>query len=109
MATQFQTVHLNKESDFMEIMSYASLERFEGNYAVCEVEQCSVFESVVGDTTKKTYMADVPVKLFIDRNISMKVGGVYSVLHDGVNVKKVVRAEEYERERRILWMQSLRM
>lgn len=92
----------------MELISYASLERFEGDYAVCEVEQLSIIESVVGDFSKECYMADVPANLFYEKNIPMNVGNVYSVVHDGENVKEVIRLEEAEKNRRVAWLQALR-
>ena len=92
----------------MELISYASLERFEGDYAVCEVEQLSIFESVVGDFSKECYMADVPANLLDEKNIPMNVGNVYSVVHDGENVKDVIRLEEAEKNRRVAWLQALK-
>ena len=91
----------------MKMISYASLERFEGDYAVCEVEQLEIYASVVGDFSKECYMADVPEALFAENNISMETGNVYSVEHDGENVTRVIRLEKDETKRRKEWLKSL--
>ena len=91
----------------MNMVSYASLERFEGDYAVCEVEQISIFDSFIEDFSKECYMADVPVSMFYERNISANVGNVYSVEHDGSNVIDIIRLEEAETNRRIEWLKSI--
>ena len=92
----------------MNMISYASLERFEGNFAVCEVEQLSILDSIIGDFSKECYMADVPVNLFTEKGISLCVGNVYSVEHDGTHVIEVIRVEEAETVRRKEWLQSIR-
>ena len=89
------------------MVSYASLERFEGDYAVCEVEQISIFFCFLEDFSKECYMADVPVSMFYERNISANVGNVYSVEHDGSNVIDIIRLEEAETNRRIEWIKSI--
>ncbi len=91
----------------MNMISYASLERFEGNYAVCEVEQLSIFDSIIGDFSKECYMADVPTELFDEKGISMIIGNVYSVEHDGSKVIQIIRLEEAETQRRVEWLQAL--
>ena len=89
------------------MISYASLERFEGDFAVLEVEQLSIFESVVGDFSKECYMANVPVKLFHEVKLPLNTGTVYSVEHDGKQVNEVLRVEEAETNRRIEWLQAI--
>ncbi|MBR3720854.1 MAG: hypothetical protein IKN09_03855 [Clostridia bacterium] len=91
----------------MNMLSYASLERIENGFAVCEVEQVSVFDSTVGDFSKECYMADIPLALFEESYVQPVEGHVYSVEHDGKNVTKVVRYEESETQRRINWLQSI--
>ena len=91
----------------MSTISYASLERLEGNYAVCEVEQISILDSRVGDFSKACYMADIPVNMFGDRGIPIREGNVYSVEHDGTKVSKVIRIEEAETVRRREWLQTV--
>ena len=87
------------------MISYASLERIEGEYAVLEVEKLSVFASIVGDFSKECYMVDVPISFFYDKCISVKTGSVYSVEHDGKNVTEIIRLEEEETRRRIKWLE----
>lgn len=87
------------------MISYASLERIEGEYAVLEVEKISFFESKVGDFSKECYMVDIPISFFYDKCISVKTGSVYSVEHDGKNVTEVIRLEDEETRRRIKWLE----
>lgn len=89
------------------MISYASLERFEGDYAVCEVEQLSIFESIVGDFSKECYMADVHVTMFSEKGISANIGNVYSVEHDGEKVLRIIRLEKNETKRRMEWLKSM--
>ena len=91
----------------MDRISYASLERVEGDYAVCEVEQLSIFYSKVGNFDKECFMANIPLEKFIDSGVSILVGNVYSVEHDGKQVFRVVRLEKEETKRRQEWLKSL--
>ena len=52
-------------------------------------------------------MADVPSALFEENNISMEIGNIYSVEHDGEKVIKVIRIEKDETKRRKEWLKSL--
>ena len=88
-------------------VSYASLERIENDYAVCEVEQISFLESAVGDFTKECYMDNVPLTMFDETGTQPLEGHVYSVEHDGEHVVKIVRYEENETQRRIDWIRSI--
>ena len=90
----------------MNMISYASLERFEGDYAVCEVEQVSILDSIVGDFSKECYMADVPLSLFKVKGIPTKIGSIYTIEHDGRKVIQIIRLEEAETQRRIDWLQT---
>lgn len=89
------------------IVSYASLERVEGDYAVCEVEQLSVLDSQIGDFNKQCYMVNIPIEMFVNSGVSMLVGKVYSVVHDGPEVFKIIRIEKEETKRRKEWLKSL--
>ncbi len=89
------------------MISYASLKRFEGDYAVCEIEQLSILESIIGDFSKEIYMTNVPAEMFNKKGISINVGYIYSVEHDGFNVTEVIRIEGPETRRRIEWLQII--
>ena len=91
----------------MNKVSYASLERVEGDYAVFEVEQLSIFESKVGDFSKECYMINVPLEMFVKLGISILEGKVYSVLHNGSEVHAILRLEKGETKRREEWLKSL--
>ena len=51
------------------MISYASLERIEGEYAVLEVEKISFFESKVGDFSKKNNT----IKYFVEEDTFIEV------------------------------------
>lgn len=89
------------------MVSYASLDRLEGDYAVFEVEKLSIIDSKIGDFSKECFMADIPVTKFIDNKISLLTGNVYSVEHDGENITKLLRLEKEETKRRKEWLKSL--
>lgn len=91
----------------MNIVSYASLERVEGDNAICEVEQLSILESQVGDFNKKCYMVNIPLEKFVKLGVSILEGKIYSVVHDGSMVDAVLRLEKDETKRREEWRKSL--
>lgn len=86
------------------MISYASLERIEGEFAVCEVEKISFLCSVVGDFSKECFTASIPLNFFTDKGITLENGNVYSVIVEGEDVKEVVRYENAETRRRKEWI-----
>ncbi len=90
-----------------QIISYASLERIEEEFAVCEVEKIFFFNSIVGDFTKECFTANIPLNFFNDKGITVQNGNVYSVVVENEEVKEVLRYEEAETRRRKEWISSI--
>lgn len=90
-----------------QIISYASLERIEEGFAVCEVEKIFFFSSIVGDFTKECFTANIPLNFFNDKGITVQTGNVYSVVVENEEVKEVLRYEEAETRRRKEWISSI--
>lgn len=86
------------------MISYASLERIEGEFAVCEVEKISFLYSVVGDFSKECFTANIPLNFFTDKEITLENGNIYSVIVEGEDVKEVIRYENAETRRRKEWI-----
>ena len=82
--------------------SYASIDRIEGQYAICEVELLPVKESKPEDfATKETVMMDVPLKRFPKLLGKVKEGAIFIVEHDGKKVDFVYFRAEKEKRRRL--------
>ena len=82
--------------------SFASIDRIEGKYAVCEVELLSVEESRPEDfATKECVMMDIPLEKIPFYIGNVKEGDVLVVKHDGKNVTWVYKKDEQEKARRL--------
>ena len=82
--------------------SYASVDRIEGVFAVCEVELIPFEESKPEDfKTKDTAMMDVPLREFSAIFGDVNQGDVWIVKHDNENVNLVYYKDEEEMARRI--------
>lgn len=82
--------------------SYASIDRIEGKYAICEVELLPVKESKPEDfAIKETTMMDVPLKKFPKLFGKVKEGDIFIVQHDGKEVTFAYCRDEKERRRRL--------
>lgn len=86
--------------------SYASIDRIEGKYAVCEVEMIKIEESKPTDFNKETRMMDVLLKENWFRKIfnlktKLKEGDIIVVEHDGENITKICNTDNAEKQRRI--------
>lgn len=82
--------------------SYASIDRLERTFAVCEVELVSIDKSVTTDfASKKTKMMEIPIAELWATVRWVEEGDVIVVKHDGVNVTKVCYKSEAEKQRRI--------
>ena len=82
--------------------SYASIDRIEGKFAVCEVELISVKarkreEYVPYDTE----FMDVPLENFPENLGKIKDGDIFVVEHDGENIISICFKDEMEKARRL--------
>jgi len=84
------------------MISYASIDRIEGNFAVCEIEKIEIEKSKTTDYfEKETEMIDVSLE-----EIQRSVGEVYEgdiivVEHNGTNVICIYYKDNEEKQRRI--------
>lgn len=84
------------------MISYASIDRIEGAFAVCEVELIPFEESKPEDfKTKDTVMMDVPLHEFPTIFGDVKQGDVWVVKHDNENVNLIYYKDEEEMARRL--------
>ena len=82
--------------------SYASVERVEGKYLVCEVELLAVEESKPENYTTKYYeMMDIPLKSIPFYIGKIKEGDILVVEHDCLKVISVYRKDKEEKARRL--------
>lgn len=81
--------------------SYASIDRIEGKYAVCEVELLPVEESKPEDfAIKDCEMMDVSLQDILVCVGEAKEGDILVVEHDGENVTLIYNKDEAEKTRR---------
>lgn len=79
--------------------SYASIDRIEGKWAICEVELLPFVESKTEDfAIKDTAMIDVLLNKFSD---GAEEGDIFVVEHDGENVTLICYKDEKEKFRRL--------
>ena len=73
------------------MISYMVIDRIEGKYAVCEVENISINDEVriSNPLDVDCFMVDIPLALFDQVGIEAKEQGEYLVNHDGNNVVEV--------------------
>ena len=92
------------------MLSYATIGRINSDFAVCEVE---LMPSIDARTTDffciSCFTADVPIRLFTNKNLPIKEGFVYTVLHNGETVDDVVGIDDAEKRRRDAITNSLLM
>ena len=86
--------------------SYASVERIEKNFAVCEVEMIGIEKSKPDDFDKTTQIINILIKESVNTKIwfvcgRLKEGDIIVVEHDGENVTKICYKDEAEKKRRI--------
>ena len=82
--------------------SYASIDRIEGKFAVCEVELLPVEESKPEDfAIKDCEMMDVSLRKIPFFIRKVKEGDILVVEHNGENVTRVYRKDEEEKARRL--------
>lgn len=84
------------------MLSYLTIDRVEGDFAVCEVEQIPCIDARVDDfICISCFMADVPKAMFTSKGLQIKEGNVYTALHNGETVDEVCTIDDAEKKRRI--------
>ncbi len=90
------------------MLSYMSVDRVEGDFVVCEVENIPMLDANLVDfLDKPCFMADVPKAMFIAKGMSPKEGQIYTVIHNGEKVDSVCGIDEKERKRRMEILEEL--
>lgn len=88
--------------------SYASIDRIEGKFAVCEVELLPIEESKPEDFgAKDTEMLDILLQEIPEKLGKVQEGDVLVVEHDGENVTSVYYKDEEEKARRVELLKSI--
>jgi len=88
--------------------SYASIDRIEGKYAVCEVELLPVEESKPEDfAIKDCEMMDVSLCKIPFYIRKVKEGDILVVEHNCENVTRIYRKDEKEKARRLEILKSI--
>lgn len=88
--------------------SYASIDRIEGKFAVCEVELIPVEESKPEDfATKETEMFDVSLQKISTFIGEVQEGDILVVEHDLEDVYFVYYKDEEEKARRLEILKSI--
>lgn len=90
------------------MLSYASIDRIEGNYVVCEVEQVPYTDARIDDfVCISCFMTDVPKGMFEFKGLPIREGNIYRVLHNGETIDEVVCIDEAEKNRRLKVLNNL--
>lgn len=88
--------------------SYASVDRIEGTFAVCEVEMLDVKESKTIDySQKETEMIDISLKKVYEHVTDIQEGDILVVEHNGAEVSEVYCKDDGEKQRRIAIIQKI--
>jgi len=88
--------------------SYASVDRIEGKFAVCEVELIPVEESKPEDCAiKDCEMMDISLRKIPFFIRKVKEGDILVVEHDGQNVTSVYCKDKAEKARRLEFLRSI--
>ena len=92
------------------MLSYMSIERVEGDFAVCEVEDLPLEDSEVDDFfDKPCFMCDIPKAMFEENGFPIEEGLVFTVNHDRDKIEAICSIDEQERMRRIEILEYLLM
>lgn len=86
-----------------KMTSYASIDRIEENYAVCEVEMMELEESRKTDFgTRDTIMVDIPVHKILEViGREPEEGDIIVVEHEGETINLICYEDVNEKTRRI--------
>ena len=88
--------------------SYASIDRVENEWSVCEVEMIPVEESNVCDFfSKETEMIDISLNKIIESVGEIQEGDILVIEHDGENASIIYEKDDEEKQRRIALLQKM--
>lgn len=88
--------------------SYASIDRIEGKFAVCEVELIAVEQSRPEDfATKETEMLDILLQEIPESLGEIDEEDILVVEHDGKTISTVYSKDEEEKKRRVDLLRSI--
>jgi len=88
--------------------SYASIDRIEGKWVVCEVELLPIEESKPEDfVTKDTAMMDILLKEILNKLCSVDEGDILVIEHDGEIITNVYYKDNAEKVRRIELLKNM--
>ena len=86
---------------------YASIDRIEGNFAVCEVELYFLKREQLGHDTTDTVMVDIPLQDIPTEIGEVDDGDILLVEYDGQNVTHVYCKDEQEKAKRLKLLKLL--
>ena len=90
------------------MISYASVDRIEQDYAVCEVEFVDVNDSDrIEFTEKETEMIDIPLDVATGEVGTIDEGDILVVEHDGTSILWIYCKDDEEKRRRMEALKSL--
>jgi len=88
--------------------SYASIDRIEETFAVCEVEMIEIENSKAEDyCEKETEMINIILEKITARVGNIKEGDILVVEHNGEEITEVYCKDEEEKQRRIAVLKEL--
>lgn len=88
--------------------SYASIDRLESNFAVCEVELLPMEESKPEDfATKFTVVLDISLKELYNSVKDVNEGDILIVDHDGEEIKFIYCKDDNEKKRRVALLEAM--
>lgn len=90
------------------MISYASIDRFENEFAVCEVELIPIENSkTISFLEKETIMIDIPMIMVELKIKNVQEGDILIVEHDGTNVTEIHGKDRKEKRRRVKLLKSI--
>ena len=87
--------------------SYASVDRTEGSYVICEVELMELENSQVEDCDKAVEMIDIPLEMALKSVENVDDGDILIVEHNNGDVIEVYCKDEEEKQRRIDYLRQI--
>ena len=88
--------------------SYASIDRIEEKFAVCEVEMIEIENSKPEDySEKETKMMNVILEKITDKVGNVKESDILVVEHNGEEITEVYYKDEQEKQRRMAVLKEL--
>ena len=87
---------------------YASIDRIEGEFAVCEVELLPIEESAkLSFFEKETEMIDVQINRINEAYNDIKEGDIIVVESDNSNISHIYGKDEAEKQRRVKLLEEI--